>query len=136
MSDVAVTAANVLKGAGGISKDFVAGAAITAGMSVYLKTTDQRWYPAKADVLATSLCQGVSLHPAAIGQPLQVQTSGPYTCGATVLVGVFYYVSAANAGGFCPVADLASGNFPTLLGFGLTTTTVQLMPTATGLALA
>lgn len=137
MSAIAITAANVLKGSNAsIQKDYLAGETVTAGQGVYLKAADSKWYLGQCDgTLAESQVQGVALHGASAGQPLQVQVGGLITIGGTIAVGVFYYVSP-TAGGICAVADLASTNYVTVLGYGTTTGIMNLSPVATGLALA
>ena len=56
--------------------------------------------------------------------------------GGTVAVGQAYVVSAANAGGIAPYADLASTNQVTLLGVGQTTSRIKLAGNASGIAKA
>jgi len=144
MADITVTAANVAKGSGAvINHDFVAGETITAGMAVYRKESDGRWWKAQCDNTAEEVGNGsasvprfgVSLHGALAGQPLSVQTSGPYTAGGTVVAGTPYVVSA-TAGGICPHADLVSTNKVTFVGYGISTTQIQIAPIVTGLTVA
>lgn len=138
MADLVITVASVAPGSNPTYfKDNVAGETITAGMPVYLKAADQKWYKAKASVtIAEASVRGVSLHGALANQPLVVQSGGQVTIGATIAAGVFYYCSAAAFGGICPVADLASGNFVTALGYGVSTALLQIQPIVTGQTLA
>lgn len=137
MSDLAITAANVVKGSGAtVNKDANAGESITAGQAVYKKASDGKWWKAQTDdTSAQADAQGIALHAAAADQPLAVQTGGSIAIGATVAAGVFYYVSN-TAGGICPVADIGSADYVTQIGYGLTTSTIMVQPIATGVTLA
>lgn len=128
MSDLSITAASVAKVSGGVSKEFVAGASITAGKSVYLDANN-KWQLAQADTaghLGTGARTGIALHAAANGQPLAVQEGGVIAIGATVTVGTIYVISAANAGGVAPFADLASTNKIHVLGIGSTSSRIDM----------
>lgn len=120
MADLTITAANVVAGSDAVKSTGVAGVSVTAGQSVYLDTTTNTYKLADADASASVNESSIALHAAAANQPLTVQTGGTITIGATISVGLSYYVSA-TAGGICPEADLASGDFPYLLGFGSAT---------------
>jgi hypothetical protein len=48
--------------------------------------------------------------------------------------GTVYYLSA-TAGGICPVADLASGQYPCAVGIATSTTVLKLGFNASGVAL-
>jgi hypothetical protein len=49
MADISVTAASVVPGANATLIQSTAGETITAGMAVYLKASDSRWWKAQAD---------------------------------------------------------------------------------------
>lgn len=116
MADLSVTAASVVSVDGGKSSA-LAGEAITAGQSVYVKASDGRVYKAQADgTVAEAEATGIALNGGATGQPIQYQTDGTLTIGATTAKGVAYVVSAA-AGGVCPIGDLTSGQYITFLGY-------------------
>ena len=137
MADITVTATSVVKGSGAIiNKERVAGETITAGMPVYLKSSDNKWWKSQSDGTAAEAdAQGIALHAASADQPLAVQTGGSITIGATILAGVFYYVSN-TAGGICPVADLGTADYVTVIGYGTTTALMTVQPLATGVVLA
>ena len=136
MADLTITAANVAKGTNAaVVTSYLAGASITAGQSVYLDSATNTIKLADADALASSAAVGVSLNAAASGQPITDQRSGNITIGATVAVGVAYYVST-TAGGICLESDLATGDFPHFLGFATSTTVIALDPKACGVAKA
>ncbi len=78
---------------------------------------------------------GIATNSALLNQPVVVQVSGQITIGATILVGVHYFCGP-SFGGIGLAADIASGKFMTRLGYGLSTTLMQLDVKPTGLALA
>jgi hypothetical protein len=63
-----------------------------------------------------------------------VHESGPLTVGATMTAGVAYYLSD-TAGGICPVADLATGEYPSVLGIATSTTVLNVNIQTSGVAL-
>lgn len=136
MVDLVVTAANVQPGATGASQTTgTAGAAITAGQVVYLDSATSTYKLAKANVVAASAPVGIALNSAATGQPVTVLTAGPITAGATLAPGIGYYLSPTNAGGICPVADLATGSYPSFLGFATSATSLAVKVQQAGVSL-
>lgn len=135
MANLTITAASVVPGTGAsIDRTKNAGAAITAGQSVYL-ASDNTYKLTDADgAAALRPCNGIAVSNAAVGQPVAVQTGGPITIGATVAVGTMYAASA-TAGGVCPIADLTTGAYPTALGFATSTTVIQLNLNYSGVAI-
>lgn len=138
MADLSVTAANVIASANAvILRQYNAGAAITAGQIVYLDA-NSKWQLMDANAAATGNhpdnIRGVALGGGANNQPIAVATKDSwFTPGATLGNGIAYYASP-NAGGIAPVADLAAGNYPTVLGIARSTTVLNLDPTASGIA--
>ena len=138
MADLTITAANVAAGTDAIiSKDYNAGATITAGQAVYLDTTTTpyTWKLADCDsaTAAARSYQGSSLHGALSGQPLAVITGGSYTVGATMTAGLAYYLSK-TAGGLCPVADIAAGGYSVVAILATSTTAAKLVKAESGVA--
>lgn len=136
MADISITAANVLASATGRVVHGAAGATITAGQAVYLDTADGRYKLADSNG-ASALIRtpvGIALNGAANGQPLAVQNSGPITIGGTLTAGVAYYLSD-TPGGICPVADVGSGEYATVLGIATSTSVLDLNIQASGVAL-
>lgn len=133
MADLTITAASVLKGTGASVVQGTAGASITAGQCLYLDTTTSTYKLTdnNSATVAARACDGISLHAAASGQPIQVLTGGPVTIGATLTQGVGYY-SSPNAGGIAPVADIVSGCYPTFLGFATSTTVLTVSRVSAG----
>lgn len=136
MADLSITAGSVVSGSNAVKEQGVAGATITAGQIVYkegstgqFKLADNNSATAEARVP-----YGVALNGASANQPLAVQKSGSITIGATMTAGVAYYLSG-TAGGICPVADLSSGMYPTVLGIATSTTVLALGIEVSGVAL-
>jgi len=136
MTDLVITAANVLSGSGAKITHGTAGATVTAGQTVYRDPTDSK-YKLADDNSATAAVRsvdGIALHASLAGQPLAVHESGPLTVGATMTAGVAYYLSD-TPGGICPVADLATGEYPALLGIATSTTVLNVAIQEAGVAL-
>ncbi len=136
MADLTITAANVLAGAGAAVSRGVAGATVTAGQAVYLDTSDGKWKLAdnNSATAAVRSPDGIALNGASNGQPLSVLTAGPITIGAALTAGVAYYLSD-TPGGICPVADLATGEYPTVIGIATSTTVLNVQINSSGVAL-
>jgi hypothetical protein len=127
MADLTITAANVVAGTGAIIENGVAGATITAGQVVYLDEASTGRYLLSDTDSATSAVRvprGIALHAASNGQPLAICKSGLLTIGATVAAGVAYYLSG-TAGGICPVADVAPGDYTSIIGMGYSVTQIK-----------
>ena len=141
MADLTITAANIVPNTSITGKTPVkvtgeAGETITAGQSVYLKSSDNKIWKADANLSADAAAAvGVSLHGATAGQPITYQTSGALSFGAILTAGHWYVVSD-TAGGIMPTADLSSGDYSTLLGYAYSTSVMILNPLATGIPLA
>lgn len=123
MADLTITVGSVIKGSGALSERRAAGATITAGVPLYLDT-DNTVKPADAnDTLAKSQVVGIAEHAALTGQPCSYVTSGPIAIGATVVQDMVYCVSA-SVGLICPISDIASGNFCSVIGRATSTTVI------------
>jgi hypothetical protein len=115
MTDLVVTAANVLEGTAARKQTGVAGSTITQGQSVFVDSSGQL-QPAQKDVDAGSAAAvGIALTAAEAGQPVVYQSGGEMDVGATLAVGETYVVGAAG-GGIAPIADLLTTEFATILG--------------------
>lgn len=127
MADITVTAANVVPGTNAtIERNYVAGATITAGQTVYLDTATSTWKLADANLSqAAAVLGGVALHGASANQPLAVQTRGQITIGATVAVGTIYQLSG-TAGGIAPAADAVTGWYASILGVAITAAIIDI----------
>lgn len=135
MAALSVTAANVAKSTDAVTEEGVAGASLTAGMAVYKDASDSNKIKgADADVVTSAAAVGIALHAAASGQPIIFQKSGLITMGATMTKGEHYF-AGTTAGELVPLADLASGDFPTRVIQAISTTVAVVQPYALGTAL-
>lgn len=135
MVDITVTATSVVKSTGAQVYTGTLGETVTAGQSVYLKTSTGLWMKAQSDGTAEesgygTLC-GIALNGGAINQPVVVQFSGRITIGATVAIGTIYCVSD-TAGGIIPMGDLSSSEYTTVLGTAVTTGIIEMSVLASG----
>lgn len=136
MADLAVTAANVVRGAGAKVETGIAGGTITAGQTVYKDPADSdKFKLADADsgTAAVRTTRGIALNGAAANQPLAVQTEGRIVIGAAVAVGTIY-VQSDVPGGLRPAVDNGSGDFVTIIGVGVSATEIDLFIRPTGVA--
>lgn len=136
MADLTITAANVLAGAGALVAHGTAGAAISAGQSVYLDEAAGTYKLADSNSATAAAREpdGIALHASSTGQPLAVLTRGPITIGAALSPGVAYYLSD-TPGGICPVADLASGEYPSIIGIATSASVLNVKIQSAGVAL-
>lgn len=140
MADLSITVANVSPSSQAIVlRQYPFGAAVTQGQVVYLDANN-RWQLVDADASATGNGvadkRGIALNAGTNTQPAEVVIKDPsFTLGAAVANGVSYYASP-NAGGIEVIANVGSSNYPTFLGAAISTTKINLNPTAAGIALA
>lgn len=124
MADLVITAASVISAAGStVDRSGLAGATITAGQVVYWDPATTRYLLAdnNSATAAARVPTGIALSGAASGQPIAVHQSGDITIGATMVAGVVYYLGDVP-GSICPVADLAAGEYPSVIGIAKSTT--------------
>ena len=126
-ADLSLTAANVAPGTNAVLETGTAGEALTAGKQVYKKAADKKWYladvnSATAEVRVASATVVTGL---ASGQPVVVQKGGTITIGGTVANGTVYFLSG-TAGGVRPAADNTTGDYPQVIGMGVSATQVEL----------
>lgn len=138
MADVTITAANVVEAASAEVVAAVWGETITAGQSVYRKSSDQRFWKAQCDGTAeesgVGVQFGVAITGGSAGQRGTVQTGGTVTIGGTVTACVEYVVSN-TAGGIMPKTDLSTSTWKyTSLGYATTSAILYLRPHASGVA--
>lgn len=135
MSDLSITAANVIASTDAVTEVRPAGVALTAGQWVYLDSATDTYKLADADsaTAAVRSPRGQALNGGGIGQPIQIIRSGSVTVGGTMTAGLVYYLSK-TAGGMCPVADIASGGYATSLGIATSTTVFKINITESGVA--
>jgi len=135
MTDLSITAANVVQASDASTSFGTAGETITAGQVLYKDAADNNELKlADANgAAALRVPVGIALNGAAAGQPVRYITSGGLNPGATVVVGKIYVLSA-TAGGIAPVEDLSSGHYVSVLGIGTTTSNIQLNIQVSGVA--
>jgi hypothetical protein len=136
MADLTITAASVLAGNGAKTENGTLGAAATAGQVLYKAAADGKWYLADNNAASAEVRtpKGIALNGGAANQPVRVLLSGLVTIGATMTAGVAYYLSD-TAGGICPVADLGSGEYPSIVGIATSTTVLNVNFQSSGVAL-
>ena len=81
----------------------------------------------------TAALAGIALNGGANGQPVKVAVGGSLNPGFTVGVGSIY-VQSATPGGIAPVADLTTGMYSTIVGMGLTASSLKLLCQNSGVA--
>lgn len=136
MTDISITAANVARASSSGTEQGTAGATITAGQVVYLDAADNKYKLADSNsaTVAARTPVGIALNGASNGQPLAVHKRGSITIGGTLTPGVAYYLSD-TPGGICPVADVGSGEYATLLGIASSASVLKVDIQESGVAL-
>ncbi|MGB3486673.1 MAG: hypothetical protein WBA37_11885 [Xanthobacteraceae bacterium] len=136
MTDLTITATNVVAGTNAVRDSGNAGEAIAAGQAVYRSSTTNKWMLADSDAATAEAkkATGIALNGAALNQPLAVLKSGDITIGATLTAGTAYYLSN-TPGGICPVADVGAGEDVCLLGLAKSTTVLTVAIQAPGVTL-
>lgn len=129
-ADLTITATSVVPDSGYQYVDMSAGETITAGQVVYQSSSG---VCKKADATTsstTATIKGVALNGGATNQPIRVMTGGTYTVGATTAKGKVYVLS--TAGLICPVDDLTTNDYVSVLGIATSTTKMKLAITNSG----
>jgi hypothetical protein len=127
MANLSQTAANVAVGAlDARIAIFTAGESITQGMPVYLSSTDGKYYQCDSnDGAAKAEAKGIALTAAATNGFFVLGSKGKINLGATLTVGEVYTVSRTK-GAICPISDLTSADYVTILGIATTTALIEL----------
>ena len=135
MADITITPASVVQSTSAFAETGTFGETVTAGQAVYKKAADGKFWLAQCDDAAMDDCYGIALNGGSANQPATIQIRGNITIGGTVAVGTVYALSAVF-GGICPIADIVSTNYVTLIGVGISTTVIQMALLTTGIAKA
>lgn len=133
MADLSFTAGSVLL-TGGTRDTYIAGGTVARGNLVRMSGSQ---VVAGSDDNATNAnVIGYALNDAASGQPVEVAllSGGGTLAGATFAVGKVYV--ASTSGATAPVDDIAGGEFVTVVGVGVTASSMQLGKVAGGVAAA
>jgi hypothetical protein len=131
MADVNFTENSILPGANAQKQRGTFGGTITQGMPVYLIAASNKWGIGHCETsAATAAIVGIALTSGVDGQPGIIQTAGNLTCDG-VTAGQTYILSAA--GGVCPITDVTTNDYVTIIGVATTTTNILLgiLPSAT-----
>lgn len=131
MADLSVTAASVQPTSSTKRQTKIAGAAITAGQAVYVDSSNLVQLADADSSATTAAAVGISMNDAASGQPVSYAYEGTLDMGSIITAGEIYVVSG-TAGGIAPKADLASGDYVTILATGSDTDTVTIDINASG----
>lgn len=136
MADLVITAASVVAGTNASTVQGTLGESVTAGQAVYQDSSTRKWMKADSNGASAEIRtpKGLALNGGALNQPVLVQKSGDLTLGAALTAGVAYYLSD-TPGGIGPVADLAVGEYPTILGLAKSATVLAVDIQASGVAL-
>ncbi|WAP67225.1 hypothetical protein [Jiella pelagia] len=137
MADLSITATSVVQGANALTEAGLAGAVITAGRVVYRDDTTRKFALADTDGATPDvrLPDGIALNTASPNQPVVIQKGGDIDFGTDILTpGVAYYLSG-TPGGICPVADLATGDYPVIVGMAKTARVLTIDIQTTGAVL-
>jgi hypothetical protein len=136
MSDVSVTAVEVLPGSDTVYAEGVLGATVTAGQTVYLDTSTTSYKLADSNLsAAAAVTAGVAMNGGVTGQVVRVAISGLIDPGFTVLPGMIY-IQSGTAGGIAPCADIANGVYTTVLGLGITASSLRINLVRSGVVAA
>lgn len=133
MADLSFTAASVLL-TGGNRETYIAGGTVARGNLV--RMSGSQVVAGSDDNATNSNVIGYALNDAASGQPVEVAllSGGGTLAGATFAVGKVYV--ASTSGATAPVDDIAGGEFVTVVGVGVTASSMQLGKVAGGVAAA
>jgi len=123
MAALSITVGNVSFNSGTV-RTLNAGLTITAGQAVY-EDANSAWQLSDADGQATAVCDGIALHGSLTGQPLRVLKEGTMNLGATLAVGIPYFIHT-TAGGIGVIGELSSGDYTTFIGIATATNNLEL----------
>jgi len=133
MANLTITVANV-DWVSGSRKRLDAAETITAGDCLYAATSTTAGVVNVTDA-AKDVCVGIALNDATAGHPVTYAESGAVVgFGAILTVGIWYCISATGL--IAPVADLATSDYISYVGYGITTSNMQVRIINTGLQFA
>jgi hypothetical protein len=139
MADLTINVANIQ--ASNQSQNYptnLLGQDATQGEIVYLDPATNTWkkMDANASVAGNNYgdTRGMLLTGGNNGQPAVVSVSDPNLNVGPILTNGIVYCASANAGKICPITDVVSGNYPTVLGIAKSTSLLVFRPLAGGTA--
>lgn len=117
-----------------VSGPVLYGATISAGQTVYLDSSDNKYKLADANLsAAAATIRGVAITPGVDGGYGYVAINGNIILvGTTMAVGETYYVGQ-TAGSIVPDADLTTNDYVSRVGTASSTTQIALSISATGI---
>ena len=115
MADVLQTPNDVREAAGIVPQSAIAAEAIAAGQWIRINANSKEGELADCTE-QQGQCDGLAVSGAIAGQRFNYQSGGTLDVGAVLDEGQLYVLS--EGGAMAPVADLAAGDFVTLLGIG------------------
>ena len=139
MADISITPANVVSVSGNTEAG-TAGETLTAGQTVYKKSSDSKFYKADCDATAVGAqtgiddVYGIALNGASASQPVTVQKTGVITIGGTVTIGSVQYQSNVAGGITETWADIASTDYVTIIGVATSAANITLGIVQSGVA--
>lgn len=127
MTDISITAGNVVAGSNAKKTPGTAGETVTAGQTVYRDATSKKFLKADSDSATAGVRDvfGIALNGASLDQPLTVQTEGDINLGATLVVGKTYILSD-TPGGLMPIEDVEIGDYTTVIGVASSTSNLKM----------
>lgn len=136
MTDISITAANVVAGSDATKESGIAGETITAGQAVYKSSTTGKYMKADSNsgTAEARTARGIALNGAAVNQPLVILRAGEITIGATLDPEAPAYYLSDTPGGICPVADVGNGEYFCLIGMAKSTSVLAVNIQASGVA--
>jgi hypothetical protein len=138
MANLTITKANIKPQTGAtLDSTKNAGETITAGASVRLDGTTDKWMLANnGEIEIATETIGIAVCDALLDQRLTVQTAGDLAFGAILTVGDFYYVSSTDGLIADSHADLSSADYPVQLGYAGTTSLMTVNIVQPGVVIA
>lgn len=134
MADLSFTAANLIPASGYGFVDGIAGATFAAGDVGYTSAVNGQFLLAdNNDTAVKAAATGIALTAAVSGQPLRLMTSGTLACGAVLTINDAAYCVSSNAGKVCPYSDLDTGDYVTIVGVPLSTSSLRVAIRASGI---
>lgn len=132
MADLTITTANVKPGSTStIVERATAGATITPGMALYRGSSGKMLISHCETSAATAVVSHIALTGGADTEPIIVIPAlNEIAIGATLTVGQIYILS--TSGLICPVSDLATSDWVTIIGYGKSANILDFRPQVTG----
>lgn len=134
MADLSITASDVLPVVTTSLTHGIAGLDIGAGYCVYVDSDDSnKVKPARANTAAAAYARGIAINTAYAGQPITYIFNQQVILGSILTQGEIYVVSYTAGGGkICPHSDLTAGQYVTVLGIAVSSTTLNIVINVSG----